>query len=87
MVVGEYGGEEYGEPPTGCVGNMERIWEVESAGCGDSERKDEDKWSGYSYMFIFAQTYYINIVLACLLNNIFVHLPNRTGVETSQSIV
>lgn len=23
--VGEYGGEEYGEPPAGCTGNMERI--------------------------------------------------------------
>lgn len=41
--VGEYGGEEYGEPPFGCWGKMERIWEVESFGCGDSESR-LDKW-------------------------------------------
>lgn len=46
IAVGEYGGEEYGEPPSGCVGNMERIWEVERFDCGESVRKveDEEKW-------------------------------------------
>lgn len=42
MEVGEYGGEEYGELLSGCVGNMERIWELESVGCGDSEGKEDE---------------------------------------------
>lgn len=80
MVVGEYGGEEYGEPPTGCIGNMERIWEVESDGCGDSER-EEDKCNGtlkllwlYNYM-MFVQ---IPEPKTCQLYNIFVQPTCQT---------
>lgn len=33
MLAGGYVGDEYGEPPTGCVGNIERICELESTCC------------------------------------------------------
>lgn len=36
MAVGGYGGVVYGEPPTGCVANMEMIWALESFGWGIS---------------------------------------------------
>lgn len=40
---GEYAEEEQGEPPTGCVGYMERIWEVDSVGFIDSGENELEK--------------------------------------------